>query len=61
MDQYLKQTIVSNHSIDLYNLFCIILNLEAPPNNGSIHNILDMLIISRDPNYLWISTFIGSS
>lgn len=48
-------------SIDLYNLFCIILNLEAAPNNGSISNILDILIYSRNTNYSWIYTSVGSS
>nr|CAD7202985.1 unnamed protein product [Timema douglasi] len=31
-------------TVDLYSLFAHILNISAPPNNGSLANVVDMLV-----------------
>nr|CAD7442890.1 unnamed protein product [Timema bartmani] len=32
-------------TVDLYSLFAHILNVSAPPNNGSLANVVDMLVV----------------
>nr|CAD7263357.1 unnamed protein product [Timema shepardi] len=32
-------------TVDLYSLFAHILNISAPPNNGSLANVVDMLVV----------------
>ncbi|XP_017786314.1 PREDICTED: bis(5'-adenosyl)-triphosphatase enpp4-like [Nicrophorus vespilloides] len=35
------------HSVDLYNLFCNILDLKAQPNNGTFANVRDILAATK--------------
>lgn len=62
----------SMRSVDLYPLMCSILGIQPSPNNGSLHNVEDLLKQTqpsqptphvgqdREPAYAWIlGSFLG--
>jgi predicted AlkP superfamily pyrophosphatase or phosphodiesterase len=40
-------TIKSFNNVDIYPLMCYLLGIEPSANNGSLDNVLDMIIITQ--------------
>lgn len=46
-------------NVDLYSLFCEILSLPTPKTNGSLSNVVNMLIDGRGSSLLLNLTIVG--
>lgn len=48
-------------SVDLFNLFCLILDINTIPNNGTMNSIVDLLVMEPNVNpHSWASSKILS-
>ncbi|CAH8824132.1 unnamed protein product [Trichobilharzia szidati] len=51
------------HLVDIYDMLCLLLDLEPAPNNGSIHRILPFLTLQRNgsnPKGIQITAYIAA-
>lgn len=48
-------------SVDLYNLFCAILGIDTVPNNGTIANVAQMLLVNLSGKIIDPSSAMGWS